>query len=235
MNSLLAHQPELSNQAAAAPNFNLLAGPYRWLEYFTFGPFLARARGAFLHRLAQCRNVLVLGDGDGRFTARLLSTNPTVRIHAIDSSPAMLRTLVRRAGRRAGRVATQAVDARQWRPSGNERWDQPYDAICTHFFLDCLTTAEIRSMAETLRPFLSPSGLWVVSDFAVPPGRFGRFVARPLIWGLYRVFAALTGLTVRSLPDHNSALKAAGFILRERQTRLAGLLVSELWSVAPGA
>jgi hypothetical protein len=224
--------PELGTRPAAPPNFDLLAGPYRWLEYLTFGPWLARARGAFLPQLAHCRNALVLGDGDGRFTARLLHVNPMVRIHAVDASPAMLQALVRRAGSNAVRVVTQVADARHWQPDPGE---QPHDAIFTHFFLDCLTTAEIQSMAETFRPYLSPSAIWDVSEFAVPPGRYGRFVARPLVWCLYRVFAALTGLTVRTLPDHGLALRAAGFVLKVRQTRLAGLLVSELWIPVPGA
>ena len=239
MSTLQAHNSKLgkrhARESAAPPNFNRLAGAYRWLEYFTFGPWLARTRFTFLPRLANCRNALVLGDGDGRFTARLLGANPTIRIHAIDASPTMLRALVRRAGPHADRVATQVADARLWRPDQDGDWDQPYDAIFTHFFLDCLTTTEIQSMAETLRPFLLPCAVWVVSEFAVPRGLFGQFIARPLIWCLYRVFAALTGLTVRALPDHARALQAAGFGLNERQTRLAGLLVSELWRAAPYA
>jgi len=232
MNTHSAHQPERGMESAPAPNFNLLAGPYRWLEYLTFGPWLGFARNAFLPRLADCRNALVVGDGDGRFTAALLRANPAVHVHAVDASPAMLRALVRRAAPNAARVVTQLADARRWRPVPEE---QTYDAIFTHFFLDCLTTAEIESMAEALRSSLSPSAIWVVTEFAVPPGRYGRFVAQPLVWGLYRVFAALTGLAVRTLPDHELALGAAGFVLKERQTRLAGLLVSELWIPVPGA
>jgi hypothetical protein len=227
----MRHQ-EVSDWPAPPPNFNGLAGPYRWLEYLTFGPWLVRVRSVFLPQLAHCRNVLVLGDGDGRFTASLLHANATVRIHAVDASPAMLQALVRHAGIHAARISTQPADARRWQPGPG---DEPFDAICTHFFLDCLTTAEIQSMAESLSPSLAPSAVWVVSEFAIPASRFGQFVARPLIWSLYRVFAALTGLTVRTLPDHASALRFAGFVLRERKTRLAGLLVSELWSAASDA
>jgi hypothetical protein len=70
----------------------------------------------------------------------------------------------------------------------------------------------------------------VVSDFAVPPGWLGRFIARPLVASLYFSFGLLTGLEVRTLPDHASALGHAGFILLERRTRLGGLLIAELWS-----
>jgi len=236
MSTLSAHNSELGKRStsgsAPPPDFNRLAGPYRWLEYLTFGPWLARARCAFLPRLSHCRNVLVLGDGDGRFTARLLGASPDVRIHAIDASPAMLRALVRRAGPDAGRVSTGLADVRLWRPANDAK---PYDAIFTHFFLDCLTTAEIQSMAEALRPSLLPTAVWIVSEFAAPRGIYGRCFARPLIWGLYRVFGALTGLTVRTLPDHHLALPTAGFALRDRRTWLGGLLVSEFWSTVPTA
>jgi hypothetical protein len=78
--------------------------------------------------------------------------------------------------------------------------------------------------------------LWVVSEFSVPAGWFGRLVARPIVASLYFSFGLLTGLAVRTLPDHVSALRDAGFTLLERRTRLGGLLVAELWSAGgPGS
>jgi SAM-dependent methyltransferase len=218
-----------------APNFDRLARHYRWMELVTFGPWLCWARCAFLGRLCACRRALVLGDGDGRFSARLLQANSAVRIDAVDASRAMLASLARRAGPRAARVRTHCADVRLWQPNGPE--DLPYDLIATHFFLDCLTTREVQSLAEKLRGAVSPSAVWVVSEFAVPPGWFGRLVASPLIFALYRAFGWLTGLAVRTLPDHATALGQAGFTLKERRAWLAGLLVSERWSAgaAPNA
>jgi SAM-dependent methyltransferase len=226
---------------SSAANFNRLAAIYRWLEYATFGPFLSRTRRAFLPQLTTSRHALVLGDGDGRFTAHLLRTNPAVQIHAIDASPAMLSALIRRAGPHAPRLSTQQADLRQWRPHSPpgapgpdfRTWDSNYDAIFTHFFLDCLTTHEVQSLAATVRRAASPSAVWVVSDFAIPPNAYGRLIARPLVGCLYFAFALLTGLTVRALPDHHSALGAAGFTLQTRRTFLGGLLISELWSSVP--
>jgi hypothetical protein len=107
------------------------------------------------------------------------------------------------------------------------------DLIVTHFFLDCLTTEEVQSLATRLRPTLSPTAIWIVSEFAIPTNLYGRLVARPLISILYSAFGLLTGLAVRTLPDHASALTTAGFTLIESRNRLAGLLVSKLWSVNP--
>jgi SAM-dependent methyltransferase len=218
------------------PDFDRLARLYCWMEWFSFGPWLMRCRCAFLSELPGSRRALVLGDGDGRFTARLLDADPTVRIDAIDASAAMLKTLARRARPHARRLRIQAADARDWQPEGqpaDSAWSLPYDLIVTHFFLDCLTTEEVRALASTLRAALAPPARWVLSEFAVPEGWFGWLVARPVVWGLYCAFGWLTGLELRRLPDHAWALGQAGFSLEARRCWLAGLLVSELWRTTP--
>jgi hypothetical protein len=208
------------------PNFDRLAHLYRWMEMLTFGTWLHRCRCAFLGDLAACRNAVVLGDGDGRFTAELVRANPKVQIDAVDASPAMLGVLLRRAGPDAAGVRTYCADARSWRPV-----NPPYDLVVTHFFLDCLTTEEIRAVAGRMRGAISPSAVWVVTEFAIPRGWLGQFLGKPLIWMLYRAFGLLTGLAVRALPDHSAALRDAGYRLERSQTRLHGLLVSEIWRV----
>lgn len=211
------------------PNFDRLARLYRWMEYLSFGPWLWRCRCAFLDELTACRHAIVLGDGDGRFTARLLHMNPAIQIDAIDASPAMLHALLRRAGPHAARVRTHATDARLWNPPS-----QPCDLIVTHFFLDCLSTDEVAALAGRLRSETTPAATWVVSEFAVPSGWFGRLVAAPLVGGLYRAFGWMTGLRARRLPDYATALRAGGFALRTRRAWLGGLLASELWQASPG-
>jgi hypothetical protein len=209
------------------PNFNRLARLYEWMELASFGPWLWRTRCAFLPQVHSATNALILGDGDGRFTARLLRTNPHLRIDAVDASEAMLQSLLRRAGPNATRVRIHHADARTLTPPS-----PPYDLIVTHFFLDCLTTAEIQSLAATLRAAASPKALWLISEFAVPPNLFGRLIAAPIVGSLYRAFGLLTGLAVRSLPDYRTALGQSGFVLQSQRTSLAGLLVSELWTLS---
>lgn len=225
-----ATQPQPADVAhAPAANFDCLARLYRWMEYFSFGPWLQRCRCAFLEELTPCRRALIFGDGDGRFTAQLLRANPDIEIDAVDSSAAMLSALCRRAGPDAARVHAYCADARDWLPA-----NPPYDLVVTHFFLDCLCTGEIRALAADMRDAVSPSALWVVSEFALPPGWYGRLVAHPVVWTLYRAFGMLTGLAVRKLSDHAAALRSAGFSLKKRRTWLRGLLASEIWVVSPG-
>ena len=121
------------------PNFNRLARVYQGLEVVSFGPFLRLCRCAFLPALNSSRRALVLGDGDGRFTARLLRACPNLTIDAVDASSAMLQSLLRRAGPHAPRLRTFLADIRRFQPP-----NPPYDLIVTHFFLDCLTTAEVQ-------------------------------------------------------------------------------------------
>jgi SAM-dependent methyltransferase len=206
------------------PDLDRLAAAYRWMEAITFGPYLSRCRNQFLAEMSDCRRALILGDGDGRFTARLLRTNPYVEIDAVDASSALLQTLLRRAGPDAARVRTHCADARLWQTA-----PPPYDLVVTHFMLDCLTHGEVLALAQTLRRAICPSARWVVSEFAIPENAYGRFVARPILAALYLGFHVLSGLKINRLPDHPSALAAAGFRLRHRRRHLAGLLVSELW------
>jgi ubiquinone/menaquinone biosynthesis C-methylase UbiE len=215
---------ENAGQRSEAANFAGLAGVYRWMEYASFGPWLWRCRCAFLPEMGACRRALVLGDGDGRFTARLLETNSRIEVDAVDASAAMLRALERRAGAHGARLCTEYTDARAWRPRG-----AAYDLVATHFFLDCLTTEEVRALAAKIRGATNEGARWVVSEFAVPQGWLGRMVARPVVAMLYAAFGLMTGLRVRALPEHAAALSACGFALEKRRTRLGGLLVSEVW------
>jgi SAM-dependent methyltransferase len=209
-----------------SPNFNPIARPYRWLEYLSFGPMLQRCRCYRLPQLTEARRALVLGDGDGRFLARLLRENSLVRVDAVDLSTAMLRLLGERVADAGAseRVTLHRADVRVFMPTAT------YDLVVTHFFLDCFTTDELRALAERLRKHLSGDARWVISEFAIPAGWAG-IPAKLLVWGLYAAFGVLTGLRLRRLPDYAQALTGAGLVPGEKKSRLGGLLVSELWEV----
>jgi len=218
------------------PAFDRIARPYRWLEYLSFGPLLERCRFYRLPQLADARSALVLGDGDGRFLARLLKSNPQLRVDAVDLSPAMLQLLSNRAAEAGAldQVTLHCTDAREFIPTAS------YDLVVTHFFLDCFTRDELHALTGRIRSHLTPGARWVVSEFAIPPGVVS-LPARFIVWILYVTFGLLTGLEVRRLPDYTAALKGAGFSLRGRRGWLRDVLVSELWEsgqptvrVAPG-
>jgi ubiquinone/menaquinone biosynthesis C-methylase UbiE len=213
---------------ARPANFDRIARAYRWMEYLSFGPMLERCRFCRIPQLTSAthapQSALVLGDGDGRFLARLLSSNPALHADVVDQSPAMLRLLEARVssiGAR-NRINIYQKDARAFTPANT------YGLVIAHFFLDCFNTEEVQSLAKTIRPHLSPHAIWLISEFAIPSG-LAALPAKSLVASLYAAFRVITGLRIRTLPDHAAALSQSGFSLLSRETFLAGLLISELW------
>jgi ubiquinone/menaquinone biosynthesis C-methylase UbiE len=207
----------------AQPNFDRVARVYRWAEYLSLGPLLERTREHFLPQLAGRRRALVLGDGDGRFLARLLAQNRELRAIAVDTSAAMLGLLRERCGFAGERLETRQGSALLVTPA------QDTDLIVTHFFLDCLTQAEVDVLAARMSAAVQPGALWVVSDFAVPRRPVLGPLAAVYVRALYLAFAVLTGLRVQRLPDPQRALAGAGFERVARQERLGGVIYTEIW------
>jgi SAM-dependent methyltransferase len=215
--------------ARAVADFDRLAGVYATLERLTFGPALSRRRFCFLPepRLASARRALVLGDGDGRFTAALLARHPGLEVTVVDASRKMLARLEARVRARTPMAALdlQCTDACAWLPSR-----AGYDVVAAHFFFDCFSTSDVEAILAHVTPALSPNAFFVVSEFAIPPRGLARPLARLLIRALYLAFRLLTGLEVTQLPDYAAALARAGFVERSVVTGLGGVLRSELWA-----
>ena len=205
------------------PNFNPIARPYRWLEYLTLGKALENCRIHYLPQLLDRRHALVIGDGDGRFLAQLLTHNLSLHADAVDTSATMLHLLLQRSKATAGtRLHTCHANALTAPLEG------PYDVVVTHFFLDCLTQPELDSLISRITPMLTPGALWLISDFRIPTGLM-RLPAKLLVRSLYLSFRLITGLHTTRLPDHATPLTRAGLTRISRQYRLAGLLTTELW------
>ena len=213
---------------APPANFDRLARLYATLEWLSFGRALSRRRRCFLSdpRVAAAQRALVLGDGDGRFTAALLDRYPALEITAVDASAEMLAELERRvrALTPSATLDLHCADLRSWRvPRAN------YDLIVSHFVFDCLTTRDLSNLVARIAPALTANARWLVSDFAIPSHAIWTPLAKLLLRFLYCAFGLLTGLRVRQLPDYQSALKSAGFELTGAETALGGTLRSEIW------
>lgn len=189
-------------------NCDKIARWYRWLEYAAFGGALRKRREAFLFELGNPKNVLVLGDGDGRFLQVFAALYPQARVDAVDSSERMMEL----ASGRAPGVTFHLADAREF------AFEEEYDLAIAHFFFDCFEEEELASILGRVR-----TGGWLVSEF-----RNTRW-SLPVIGGLYFFFRLTTGLRVTSLPDYRGLLHALGFRMEKEQKALGGLVVSEFW------
>ena len=210
----------------APPDFNRIARPYRFLEYITLGKALENCRNHYLPQLLNRHRALVLGDGDGRFLAKLLAENPHLHADAVDISATMLRLLRKRCEEATPdaktRLRTHQSDALTFSPQNS------YDLIVTHYFLDCLTQTELNALVNHVAKNTHPGTLWLISDFRIPRGPM-RYPAKLLIRSLYLAFHLLTGLRTTSLPDHSTPLTRAGFVKISSRQQLAGILTTELW------
>jgi SAM-dependent methyltransferase len=227
MNTAIATAPITTSNNT--PNFDPIARPYRWLEYLTLGPTLQRCRTHFIPALLDRKNALVLGDGDGRFLAQLLSANPALHADAIDTSAAMLRILKSHCEAAtpttSSRLETHHTNALTFNST------RSYDLVVTHFFLDCLTQSELEALINRLASHLQPGALWLISDFQIPAGALRPF-AKLYVRSLYLAFRLLTGLRTTRLPDHAAAL-AGRFTRIAQHSSFAELLTTELWQITP--
>jgi ubiquinone/menaquinone biosynthesis C-methylase UbiE len=208
-------------------SFDRLARAYRWMEYFSFGPYLQQCRCLRLTEMASCQRALVYGDGDGRFLAEMVRRAPKIRATAVDASSKMLLRLAQGLPSKA-QVRLVHADALVCTPA--EFPDAPFDLIVSHFFLDCFNEAEIASLVARVNAAAEKTAHWVVSDFAIPPRKPARLVGALIVRGLYIAFGLLTGLKTRRLPDHARVMRESGWVLEDRRQLLGGLLMSESWS-----
>ena len=218
-----------SENALSKVNFDRVACLYRWLEYLSFGPWLSGCRRSHLPDLTGARHALILGDGDGRFLARLLAADPMLTADVVDSSNSMLKVLDRRI-RGLGPQARQRIclyhaDVLEWNPIGS------YDLIVSHFFLDCFFPHQLERLFDCVLPHALPGAQWVISEFATPRNGLAAYLARGIIGVLYRAFGFLTGLRVRALPDYTTSLLRRGLVLSYDRSYLGGLLRSQVWTL----
>jgi ubiquinone/menaquinone biosynthesis C-methylase UbiE len=215
--------------ARPQPNFDNVASLYRWAEYVSLGPILQQARTHFLPNLHSSRQAFVLGDGDGRFLAKLLHQNSTIRATAVDSSAKMLQLLRTRC------LATSptASERLQTLHASAMTVDPPpqTDLIVSHFFLDCLTQRQLEGLAGNLAARVQPGALWLVSDFDLPPNPILRPLGTLYIRALYLAFRVLNCMRVQQLPAIAPTLSAANFSRLIRKTYLCGLIYTEIWQL----
>jgi len=188
------------------PGFDRVARSYRALEYLAFGGTLQRARIAHLAAIRHCTDVLILGDGDGRFLSALLAEAPAARVHCIDASAAMQAIAAARlSDADRARVTFECADARTVELS-----TRAFDAIVTMFFLDCFVDEDVRLLVAQLTPRLRPKGVWLFADFNIPPRGLARVHARLVVAVLYAFFRWQTCIAARVLPSSEAHLRAAG-------------------------
>ncbi len=208
-------------------SFDALAPHYRWMEFLCAGELLQSCRTRFLSQLRYAKNILICGEGNGRFLCQLLEENGVGQVTCLDASSRMLglaRARLRKRHLDENRVQFYQADILSWRTP-----TQAFDAVVSHFFLDCFTPVQLERIVAQLAQSLKPSGQWLLADFREADSGFARLRSRSLLRLMYLFFRVVTQLPAHHLTDPDPLLRRQGLELENRLILNLGLLHTDLW------
>jgi ubiquinone/menaquinone biosynthesis C-methylase UbiE len=199
------------------------------MEWLLAGRKLQRCRTAFLRSIPAPKNILLLGEGNGRFLEEFLPLHPGVDCTLVDCSAKMLdcaRARMNRRGMDLTRVHFVHTDALDWTPPPGE-----FDLVVTCFFLDCFTADQLARLIPGIAAAASPGARWLVADFRQPESGWARWRAAVILRSMYLFFQRVTRLPAVQLSPVDAVLERCGFALRERRLHDWGLLHSDVWQL----
>ena len=160
--------------------------------------------------IAPSQDVLLLGEGNGRFLYELLRVHSSAKVDCVDASARMLE-LARERLRKSLPHALHRVrffhrDITSWSPPGR------YDLLVANFVLDCFAQDEVNLIIRKLAQAGAPDAYLFLSDFCVSQKFFSRLHAKRLV-------------------DPTRELEANGFACLWRSRWRFGFVKSELWQL----
>src|SRR5690242_3516292 len=135
-------------------SFDVLAPHYRWMEFILAGEKLHRCRTAFLDKVPDAKNILLLGEGHGRCLVECRRRFPCAKITCVDASESMLVQARRRLARHnleSANVEFIHANVLDWPPT-----EERHDLIVTHFFLDCFRPDQLEQIIFNIAAAATP-------------------------------------------------------------------------------
>jgi ubiquinone/menaquinone biosynthesis C-methylase UbiE len=195
------------NNKAKSVSFCRFARAYNLLEKLVFNDTLEKTRFACLDSISESKRILLLGEGDGRFLEKLTSINPNCLVTVLDASPIMLALAKARVPPTfQGKIHFCKEDATKF-PFPFEA----FDAVVSHFFLDCFTEKTLSILLEKLSTALRPSGKWLIADFVEPyPNTLHSLPQYISLRILYVFFRLTCGIEAHKIVSPHKILRAHG-------------------------
>ena len=210
----------------SSSGFDRVAGCYPWLEARVFGRKLEQIRSQYLNFVTPRENVLIVGEGNGRFCAALLQQKVSGSVTIVDSSARMLAAVRSRIGDRCRNLEIRLIhaDVRAWRP------DRAFDCLVTQFFFDLFKPPTQEAILARLTAACTGDAGWLDTDFTPDPIGVRTRILHKL---QYIFFKWSCGIEASSLSDVG-ACTSARFWQVQHQTFGSGGLVRACWRVQRG-
>ncbi len=209
-------------------SFDTLAPFYRAMESVVAGRRLQRCRTTLLPVVRGAREILVAGEGPGRWIEAACGALPEARITVVDASARMLRE-AEKAWRGAGGTPERIRFVHARLPDEGLFPPGRFDLIVTPFFLDCFAPEEMQAVISSLAPWLTREAQWLVCDFQMPRRGMARWRAQVSLALAHVFFRVTTGISARRWTDPRPFLTAQGFVPQWEVLTDWGLLGATLW------
>lgn len=211
------------NNRARPVAFCRFARAYNFLEKLVFKDALEKTRFACLDSISEAKRILLLGEGDGRFLAKLTSINPDCLVTVLDASPIMLALAKTKVPATfQGEIHFCKEDATKCTFPF-----EAFDAVVSHFFLDCFTEETLSTLLEKLSSTLRPNGKWLIADFVEPSPNALRSLPQFLCLRILYAFFRLTcGIEARRVVSPHKILRTHGLSESRCISFSKGLLTS---------
>jgi ubiquinone/menaquinone biosynthesis C-methylase UbiE len=204
--------------------FDWIASFYPLLEQIVFGSTLTRARRFFINQVREGNNILLVGEGNGRFLFEAVKETSATSFTAVDSSARMLAATAHRLASvdRCPPVELIHADILEWRSPAAR-----YDRVATHFFLDQFKPDRIRRIVERISRLATEDALWINVDFTSESQSLRQ---KFLMRAQYRFFRVFAGMESPRLFDPRPWMRQAGWQMLETRSLDSGWISAQLMS-----
>jgi ubiquinone/menaquinone biosynthesis C-methylase UbiE len=202
--------------------FDMIADWYPLLEQIVFGSALTRSRSFFTRQVAEGKNILLIGEGNGRFLFEMIQQTSSASFTVVDSSARMLAAATRKiaALEQDARIELIRADILEWRsPTAH------YDRVVTHFFLDLFRPYRLRRIVEKISRLAADDTLWINVDFSSGNQTLRQKI---VMWAQYPFFRVSAGIEAPRLFDSLPYIQQAGWQILEGGSLKSGWISAHL-------
>ena len=193
--------------------FCKIAKHFNFLEILAFGFLMTHSRNYIFRSNERFKEVLMVGEGTGRFTKEFLCHYPHSKIVILEPSEKM-RVKIRNSVDTT-RYNVEVLDSKMedFKSTIN------FDLICTCFFWDCFSTKQIHDLEKNLRHLCQFTNMWYNVDFYESPKicdlrTLYNFTILRFLYFFFQKFVFLKNSKINSV--HNLFCKNELSLVKER-------------------